>query len=49
MPYEFFFVGEKVAADYFKDDIIPLLKIKSRLKFDQDVVLDHVREKGKPR
>ena len=44
-----FFVGEKVVADCFKYDIITLLKSKYRIKFVQDVALNHVIEKGNPR
>ena len=44
----FFFVDEKVAADPFKDEVIPLLKENDRLNFAQDVKMNRVREKGKP-
>ena len=33
----FLFVGNKVAADYFKDEIIPSLKENNRLKLADDV------------
>ena len=42
-------IGDKISADHFKDEIAPSLKANNRLKFDQDVALNHVREKGKPR
>ena len=44
----FFFVDDKVAADPFKDEIIPLLKENDGLNFAQDVKMNHVREKVKP-
>ena len=45
--YSFYFIGDKRFAGYFKDEIRPSLKANDRLKFSQDVALDHVREKGK--
>ena len=45
----FFFVGDKVAAEYFKDEIIYLLKEKYRLKLSLDVSLNNARYKGIPR
>ena len=47
--YEFFFVGDKISADNFKEKIIPSLKVNDRIKLAQDVAIDHVRDKGKPR
>ena len=35
-------------SDHFKDDISPSLKSHDRLKFDQDVAINNVREKCKP-
>ena len=46
--YSFFFVGGKFAADKFKDDNLPSIKEKDRLQFTIDLVLNHMREKGKP-
>ena len=42
-----YFVGGNVAADCLKNDIIPLIKAKEGLKFDQYVKMNHVRRKGK--
>ena len=44
----FFFIGDKVAADILKDEIIPLINAKDRLKFSQDVALNNFIVKGKP-
>ena len=44
----FFIVGDKIAADHIKDEIIPSLKVNFRLKFSQYMVMNHVREKEKP-
>ena len=44
----FLFVGDNIAAGCVKDKIIPFLKSKGRLKFDQNVVVNHLIEKGKP-
>ena len=46
--FSFFFVGYKISADYFKDEITLSIKSNDRLKFDQDVTMNHMREKGKP-
>ena len=46
---EFYFIGNKIAADCFKDEITPSLKANDRLKFAQDMALNNVIEKGKPR
>ena len=45
----FYFIGDKIAADCFKDEITPSLKSNDRLKFSQDVLLNHVIDKVKPR
>ena len=45
----FYSIGDKIDADCFKYEIIPLVKANDRIKFDQDVTLNHVREKVKPR
>ena len=37
------FVGDKIAADNFRNEITPLLKASYRLKFAQDVTLNNVR------
>ena len=42
---EFLYVGDKFSADLFKNEIIPLLKTKGRLKFVQDVSLNNARYK----
>ena len=44
-----FFAGDRISAGTFKDAIIPPLKANYRLKFDQDIAMNHAREKGKPR
>ena len=44
---EFFFVGDKIAANHFKDAIIPSLKANDRPKFSQDVEMNHAKEKVK--
>ena len=49
LSYNFYFIGDKVADGYFKDEIIPSLKASNRLKFAQDVALNRVRDKEKPR
>ena len=46
-PYVFLFVGENVPAYHFKDNILPLIKSKGRLKFNQDVALNYVIENRK--
>ena len=48
LSYVFFFIGDKIDADHFKDKITPSLNSDDRLKLDQDVVMDLVREKVKP-
>ena len=45
----FYFIGDKIDADCYKDEITPSLKTNGRLKFSQDVETNHVREKGKTR
>ena len=47
LSYALFFIGYKIYADRFKDEIKPSLKENDRLKFAHDVTLNHVREKGK--
>ena len=44
-----YFDGDKIDADYFKDEIIPSLKANGRLKIYQHVEMNYVRDKGKPR
>ena len=44
-----FFIGNKIAADYFQDAITPYLKASNRFKFAQEVALNCVREKVKPK
>ena len=48
LSFEFYFIGDKIAANGFKYEISPLLKVNDRIVFSQDVVLNNVREKGKP-
>ena len=48
LPYTFFFAGDRISAGTFKDAIIPPLKANYRLEFDQDIAMNHAREKGKP-
>ena len=45
-PSEYFFVGNKVAADHLKEPILTSLKARYRLKFAQDVASNHVIDKG---
>ena len=45
----FYFIGDKIAFDCFKDKIKPSLKSNYRLKFSQDVALDRIVENRKPR
>ena len=45
---EFYFVGDKIATDSFKDEIAPYIKKNKRLKIPQYVAINHVREKVKP-
>ena len=46
--YAFFFIGDKITADRFKDEITPSLRANYRLKFAQDVALNHAVGKRKP-
>ena len=43
LSYTFFFVGNKIAADCFKEEIIRSLKSNDRLKFAQDGAFNRVR------
>ena len=36
----FFFIGDEIDADDFKDEITPLIKANDRLKFAQDLALN---------
>ena len=45
---EFYFIGDKSYVDNLKDEITPSLQANDRLKFSQNVALNHVREKIKP-
>ena len=45
----FYFIGGKFYADCFIGEITHSLKANERFKSDQDVVLNNVRDKGKPR
>ena len=47
MSYKFYFIGDKNAVDYFKEEITPSLKANYMLKFAQDVALNNIREKEK--
>ena len=42
----FYFLGDKIAADHFKNEITSLLKANYRLKFAQNVEMNWVRDKG---
>ena len=44
----FYFIGDKIADDHFKDEIAPSLKANDKLKFAQYLTLNRVRENGKP-
>ena len=44
----FYFVGDKISDDNFKDEIKPSFKASEGLTFAQGVVMNHAREKGKP-
>ena len=44
----FYFIGDKIDADCYKDEITPSLKTNGRLKFSQDVAMNRIREKVKP-
>ena len=44
----FYSIGDKIAADHFKDQITPSLKANDGLKFSQCVALDHAIENVKP-
>ena len=49
LSYSFLFVCDKVAADHFKDEIIPSRQEKERIQFAINVSMNHTREKGKQR
>ena len=49
LSYEVYCIGDKIAPYRFKDEITRLLKANYGLKFDEDVALNHIREKVKPR
>ena len=40
-------IGDKISVDCFKDAITPSLKANVRIKFAQDMAMNHVREKLK--
>ena len=44
----FYFIGDKIAADIFEYEITPSLKANDGIKFSQDLILNHVIDKGKP-
>ena len=46
---EFYFIGDKINADSFKDEILPLPKKNDRLKLAKDVELNNLGEKRKLR
>ena len=46
---EFFFVGDKISDVCFKDGITKSIEANCSHKFDQDVAINCVREKEKPR
>ena len=42
--FHFIFIyGDKIPADHFKDEITPSIKSNFRIKFSQDVEMNHVR------
>ena len=43
LSYEFYFIGDEIASDHFKDEMTPLLKANDELKFAQDMALNNVR------
>ena len=47
LEYKFDFIGDKIAANHFKDKITSSLKGNDRFKFSRDVALNRVIEKGK--
>ena len=49
MENSFYFIDDKIATDNFEDEITPSLKENDRIKFDQDVAMNLLREKRKPR
>ena len=49
MSCVFLFVDDKVTVDFFKDEIRTFIKAKYRLKFFQDLVMNHVSDQVKPR
>ena len=49
LSYAILFIGDKISSDRFKDKITHLLKAHDRLKFAQDVALNCVQKKVKPR
>ena len=48
LSYAFLFVGDKISADFFKDESTSSFKSNERLKFVQYVAMNHIIEKGKP-
>ena len=49
LSYAFYLIGDKISSDHYEDEITPLLKANERHTFSKDVVLNHVRDNGKPR
>ena len=45
----FYFIGDRISTEIFEDEITPSLKENDRLKFSQDVELNNMRKKVKPR
>ena len=41
-------VADEIATDCFKGEITPSFKANYRLKFAQNVAMNHVKEKRKP-
>ena len=48
LSYVFYFIGDKISAYHFKDEITPSLKAKDRLKYAHYVAMNQIREKEKP-
>ena len=44
----FYFIGDKIDVDHFKDEITPSLEVNDGFNFSQNVAFDHVRDKSKP-
>ena len=45
LSYTFYSIGDKISADYFKDEVTPSLKTNDKLQFSPDVEINHVINK----